>query len=258
MKLKEYVPIFDEIVKNKDELKLYEVGFKIARLYAYRYASTNPGFDYEDVAQETILQLLKVVKKTDWNKPSEYYWGVIRKEIYYHFCKFYKDKTLSLDSCTTDTDGDNYEDKFELKEIEWNRETREQIESDFINECIELADEFKTKDEVFEIMKKKYPELERAYYLRLIRQYDVQFDMGRTRNFIEYTKVYNIYKILDEDRNKTRNFLKENNINIDVSVKVAVSLAEEWLELFKTNKKKFMNIFVNPPNMSGVWDKLGV
>lgn len=258
MQLKELIPLFDKAIKNKDELKLYEIGFKIACKLAYRYSYTHPRFDFKNVAAETALKLLEVIKKTNWEKETKYYYGVIRKEVYYQFCNYYKNKELSYENMVTDEFGKSIEDKIEIERIESARDTREQVESDFINEVIELADEFKTKDEVFEIMVKKYPKLERAYYLRLVRQYGVQFDTGRTRDFINATKVYNIYKILDEDRNKTRQYLKENNIIIDMTVKTAVSLAKDWLNLFHKDKEKFMKVFVFPPNRSSEWDKIGV
>lgn len=258
MQLKEYIPFFNKAIEDKNEIELYKIGFKIACKLAYKYSYTHSGFDFKNVAAETALILLEVVKKTKWEKESKYYYGVIRKEIYYQFCDYYKNKEYSYEKMTIDEYGKSIEDKIKIERFESARDTREQIESDFINEVMRWADEFKTKDEVFEIMKEKYPKLERAYYLRLVRSYGVQFDTGRTRDFINATKVYNIYKILDEDRNKTREYLKENNIIIDMTVKTAVSLAEDWLNLFHKDKEKFLNMFAFPPNRSSVWDKIGV
>ena len=67
-------------------------------------------------------------------------------------------------------------------------------------------------------------------------------------------KVYNVYKSLDYDLALTRQYFKESQLPF--RVKTCISLAEEWLKLFKENRKVFMNRFVYPPNMSHWSEKI--
>lgn len=67
-------------------------------------------------------------------------------------------------------------------------------------------------------------------------------------------KVYNVYKTLDYDLSLTRAYFQ--GTQLPFRAKTCISLAEEYLKLFKENRQVFMNRFVYPPNITSSIEKI--
>lgn len=69
MKIPDLIPLFDEALLNKNETQLFLIGQKIARKYSYHYfRNYNITCDYELIADDVTINMLKVVKETNWEK----------------------------------------------------------------------------------------------------------------------------------------------------------------------------------------------
>lgn len=260
MQLKEYVPLFDNAIKNKNEVELYQIGFKVAFIYCkILQRKGKVTVDCEDWATDLILRCMEVSKETDYQKPSEYYWGILRTGAKFKYLQFLKNENvLSLDYLSTNEYGENILDRFDVQNAISERTSVEKLRTNLVNEIIEIADTFKTRNEVWEIIKLKYPEMEKPYFLRLCREYRIQFDTKYAQLFLSSMRVYNIYKMLNEDVKATRKYILENKIEHSGNVQMNVNLAKGWLDLFHNNKNQFMARFVLPPNTTSCnakwWD----
>ena len=82
MSLRDLVPKFNNAIESKDINKIYNVSIKIAKIYTCiytrRYNCKNV-IDQEDLSQETVFQMLRVIKEKP-NMESRYYFGVIKNE----------------------------------------------------------------------------------------------------------------------------------------------------------------------------------
>lgn len=250
MELKLYVPLFDNAIKNKNEVELYQIGFKVAFIYCKALEQKKHlGFDYEGWASELVLRCMEVAKETDYQKESRYYWGILKTGARYKYLQFLKnDNVLSLDDLSTNEYGENILDRFDVQNAISERTSVEKLRTDLVNEIIEIADTFKTRNEVWEIIKLKYPEMEKPYFLKLCREFEIQFYGNDTRVFLDYMKVYNIYKMLNEDVKATRKYILENKIEHSGNIQENVNIAKDFLDLFHNNKERFMARVVLPPN----------
>lgn len=129
------------------------------------------------------------------------------------------------------------------------RTYQQEIELKAVHKIMELADDFKSK-KICEIESS----IDHKTFLRLIRVWNIQFDNGATRRFLECMKVYNVYKTLDYDLSLTRAYFQ--GMQLPFRAKTCISLAEAYLKLFKENRQVFMNKFVYPPNMSRWSEKI--
>ena len=118
-----------------------------------------------------------------------------------------------------------------------------------VRKILELADDFKPR-KVCEIESG----IEHKTFLRLVRVWNIQFDNGATRRFIDCMKVYNVYKSLDSDLGLTRAYFQ--GTHLPFRAKTCISLAEGYLKLFKEDRQGFMNKFVYPPNITSRIDKI--
>ncbi len=249
----EFLKKFDQAIENKSEIDFFKLATKICRKYAYYYSHLNKNIteDWELTADESVLKVLELVKNDNWFHTPNYYFGCLKNEVKWNHLRYLKEHghEFSLEQITTDSDGNNFAGSIELVPVKEERTYQQEIELKAVRKILELADDFKPR-KVCEIESG----IEHKTFLRLIRVWNIQFDNGDTRRFIEYMKVYNVYKILDYDLSLTRAYFQ--GTQLPFRVKTCISLAEHYLKLFKENRQVFMNRFVYPPNMSRWSEKI--
>lgn len=250
----EFLKKFDHAIENKSEIEFFKLATKICRKYAYYYSQLNKNIteDWELTADESVLKVWELIKNDNWSHTPNYYFGCLKKEVKWNHLKYLKehDQEYSLEQVTTDSDGNNFAGSIELVPVKEERTYQQEIELKAVRKILELADDFKPR-KVCEIESG----IDHKTFLRLVRVWNIQFDNGNTRRFLEYMKVYNIYKTLGYSLSLTRAHFQ--GTQLPYSVKNCISLAEHYLKLFKENKQVFMNRFVYSPNMSGKWEKIG-
>lgn len=244
---------FENAITNKNEMDFFKLATKICRKYACYYSrlNTNVTEDWELTADEAVLNVLELVKNDGWNHTPNYYFGCLKNAVKWQHLRYLKEHghEFSLEQVTTDSDGNNFADSMDLVPVREERTYQQEVELKAVRKILELADDFKPR-KVCEIESG----IDHKIFLRLIRVWNIQFDTGKTRTFLDCMKVYNVYKSLDYDLALTRQYFKGSQLPF--RVKTCISLAEEWLKLFKENRKVFMNRFVYPPNMTRWSEKI--
>lgn len=247
---------FDRAINDRDETNLFLIGQKIARIYSFRYfKSFNITCDWELIADEKVLSLLEIVKKTEWKKDVEYYWGCIKTGIKFKYLSLHKEarKTVSLDAFSTNDFGESFIEKLNLKPVYAERSAAEETALEYARKIIELADQFKTKKQVEEELG-----IDHKTFLFLCRKYDIQFSNNQLRFFLDAMKIYNIYLETEKNMSATKQIVKQRGITANnAGVLYNIRWAEFYLDLWKNKKKAFMNKLILPPNQSSIWDKLG-
>ena len=250
----EFLIKFDQSIENKSEINFFKLSTKICRKYAYYYSHLNKNIteDWELIADESVLKILELVKNDYWSHTSNYYFSCLKKEVKWQHLRYLKEHgyEFSLEQVTTDANGECFADSIALVPVKEERTYQQEIELKAVRKILELADDFKPR-KVCEIESG----IEHKTFLRLVRVWNIQFENGATRRFLEWMKVYNVYKTLDYDLSLTRAYFQ--GTQLPFSVKTCISLAEHYLKLFKENKQVFMNRFVYPPNMSAKGGKIG-
>lgn len=249
----EFLKKFDHAIENKSEIEFFKLATKICRKYAYYYSQLNKNIteDWELTADESVLKVWELIKNDNWSHTPNYYFGCLKKEVKWNHLKYLKehDHEYSLEQVTTDSDGNDFAGSIELVPVKEERTYQQEIELKAVRKILELADDFKPR-EVCEIESG----IDHKLFLRLVRVWNIQFDKGDTRRFLEYMKVWSVFKSLDCDLGLTRSYFKGEQL--PCNVKTCISLAEHYLKLFKENKPVFMNRFVYPPNKSSKWEKI--
>ena len=249
----EFLKKFNQAIENKSEIEFFKFATKICRKYAYYYSHLNKNIteDWELTADESVLKVLELVKNDNWSHTPNYYFGCLKNEVKWNHLRYLKEHghEFSLEQITTDSNGNNFAGSIDLAPVREERTYQQEIELKAVRKILELADDFKPR-KVCEIESG----IEHKTFLRLIRVWNIQFDNGDTRRFLEFMKVWNVYKSLDCDLGLTRSYFK--GAQLPYSVKTCISLAEEYLKLFKENRQVFMNRFVYPPNMSRWSEKI--
>lgn len=249
----EFLKKFDQAIENKSETEFFMFATKICRKYAYYYSHLNKNIteDWELTADESVLKVLELVKNDNWSHTPNYYFGCLKNEVKWRHLNYLKEhcQEYSLEQFTTDSNGKDISGSTDLVPVREERTYQQEIELKAVHKIMELADDFKSK-KICEIESG----IDHKTFLRLIRVWNIQFDNGNTRKFLEFMKVWNVYKSLDCDLGLTRSYFK--GAQLPYSVKTCISLAEEYLKLFKENRQVFMNRFVYPPNMSRWSEKI--
>lgn len=122
---------FDSAVQDRNETELFIAGQKAARIYSFRdFRNFNIACDWELIADEAVLRLLRIAKKTDWKKEARYYWGCKKKRVRYSYLNLYRnhENVASLEAFTTDADGEQFLDHLNLKPEIWERSAEEEAE----------------------------------------------------------------------------------------------------------------------------------
>ncbi|MCR4713389.1 MAG: hypothetical protein K5751_03310 [Treponemataceae bacterium] len=250
---KDFLNQFDQAIENKSEIDFFKLATKICRKYAYYYSHLNNNIteDWELTADESVLKVLELVKNDNWSHTPNYYFGCLRNEVKWQHLKYLKEhrQEYSLEQVTTNSDGESFTDSIDLVPVREERTYNQEIELKAVRKIIELADDFKPR-KVCEIESG----IDHKVFLRLIRVWNIQFDNGNTRRFLECMKVYNVYKSLDYDIGLTRQYFK--GTQLPFGIKTCIRCSEEYIKLFKNNRKVFMNRFVYPPNMSSWAEKV--
>ena len=249
----EFLKKFNQAIENKSETEFFKLATKICRKYAYYYSHLNKNIteDWELTADESVLKVLELVKNDNWLHTPNYYFGCLKNEVKWQHLRYLKEhgQEYSLEQVTTDANGECFAGSIELVPVKEERTYQQEIELKAVRKILELADDFKPR-KVCEIESG----IEHKTFLRLIRVWNIQFDNGATRRFLEYMKVYNVYKSLDYDLSLTRAHFKGQEL--PCRVKTCISLAENYLKLFKENRQVFMNRFVYPPNKTSRCEKI--
>lgn len=250
MQLKELIPLFDKAIQEKNEIELYNTGYKVAFIYCkILEQKKHLGFDYEDWASELVLRCMEVARETEYKKESRYYWGILKTGAKYKYLQFLKnEKVLSLDYLSTNEYGETFLDRMDIQNVNPERTGVEDLRTDLVNEIRELADTYKKRNEVWEILKLKYPTMEKSYFLSLSREFGIQFWNNSLRVYLDYMRVYNIYKELNEDAKATRKYVVENKIKHSMNIQTDVNLAKDFIDMFHNHKNTFMARFILPPN----------
>lgn len=242
----------DSAIEEKSETAFFQVATKICRKYAYYYAHMNKNFteDWELTADEAVLKVLELVKNDSWFHTPNYYFGCLKNEVKWLHLNYLKEhgNEFSLESITTDSDGNNFADSISLQPVKEERTYNQEVELKAVHKIIELADEFKPKKVV-----EAESGIEHKTFMRLIRVWNIQFHNGNTRLFLDCMKVLSFYKSVDCNLSLTRQHFK--GTKLPCRVKTCISIAEDHLKLFQENRNAFMNRFVYPPNMSRWQDK---
>lgn len=249
----EFLRKFDQAIENKSEIDFFKLSTKICRKYAYYYSHLNKNIteDWELTADESVLKVLELVKNDYWSHTSNYYFGCLKKEVKWNHLRYLKEHghEFSLEQVTTDTNGECFADSIALVQVREERTYQQEIELKAVRKILELADDFKPR-KVCEIESG----IEHKTFLRLCRVWNIQFENGATRRFLEWMKVYNVYKILDYDLSLTRAYFQ--GTQLPFSVKTCIFFAERYLNLFKEDRQGFMNKFVYPPNKTSREEKI--
>lgn len=249
----EFLKKFNQAIENKSEIEFFKLATKICRKYAYYYSHLNKNIteDWELTADESVLKILELVKKTDWKHPPKYYFGCLKNEVKWQHLRYLKEHghEFSLEQITTDSDGNNFAGSIDLAPVREERTYQQEIELKAVRKILELADDFKPR-KVCEIESG----IEHKTFLRLIRVWNIQFDNGATRRFIDCMKVYNVYKSFDSDLGLTRAYFQ--GTHLPFRAKTCISYAERYLKLFKEDRQGFMNKFVYPPNITSSIEKI--
>ena len=185
MKIPDLIPLFDEALLNKNETQLFLIGQKIARKYSYHYfRNYNITCDYELIADDVTINMLKVVKETNWEKEFQYYFGCIKQGTRFRYLNLLKEtNTISLDAFTTNEYGENYMDHLQLQPITSERSSEEELILDYVHQAIELADQFLDKKTV----EKRLGIDHKLFYQRLDLDNDIVFIyMQKIRNSVLY------------------------------------------------------------------------
>lgn len=249
----EFLNKFNQAIDDKSETDFFKFATKICRKYAYYYSHLNKNIteDWELTADEAVLKILELVKNDNWNHTPNYYYGCLKNEVKWLHLKYLKKHghEYSLEQITTDANGKNFADSIDLVPVKEERTYQQEIELKAVRKIIELADEFKPRK-----IAEAESGIDHKTFLRLVRVWNIQFDNGSTRLFLECMKVYNVYKELDYDLGLTRQYFK--GTQLPCGVKTCISLAENYLRLFKENRQVFMNRFVYPPNKTHWYEKI--
>lgn len=250
MKIPDLIPLFDEAILNKDENQLFLIGQKIARNYSYRYfRRLNITCDYELIADEVTVNMLQVVKKTNWEKEFQYYFGCIKQQTKFKYINLLKEqKAISLEAFTTNEFGENNIDRFNLKPITSERSSEEEIVLEYVHRAIELADQFLDKKTV-----EKQLGIDHKLFLFICKKYGIQFYTDQLKLFLHSMRFYNIYCETGHDLQATRKIAKEKNLT--GNVKGNIKTAEIFLDMWKKKKNVFMNSLIYPPNQTSCWEK---
>ena len=247
---------FNKAILSKSETELFLIGQKIARIYSRGYRTHfNIPCDWELIADDVILKTIEIAQKTDWEKTSRYYWGCIKTGTKYKYLALQKEagKTVSLEAISTNINGESFIDHLELKPVCAERSAAEENALEYARKIIELADEFKTKEEV-----EKEIGIDHKAFLFLCRKYSIQFSDDSLRRFLDAMKIYNIYLSTERNLYTTKLIVKQRGITANnMGVVRNIRLAETYLEIWKRNKKAFMNRLILPPNRSSRLDKIG-
>lgn len=255
MKISELIPSFDDAILNKNETNLFLIGQKIARIYSFNFFKKfNFTCDWELIADEVTINMLQVVKKTNWQKESNYYFGCIKTGIKFKYMHLLKDsKTVSLEAFSTNEYGEIFIDHLNLKPAyNTERSAAEETALEYVRKIIELADQFKTKKQVEEELG-----IDHKIFLFLCRKYEIQFCNGSLRFFLDAMKIYNIYLETGKDLYATKLIVKQQGITANNhGVKSNISWAEYYLDMWKNNKQVFINKLILPPNRTSVFEKI--
>ena len=249
----EFLQKFNQAIENKSEIDFFKLATKICRKYAYYYSHINKNIteDWELTADESVLKVLELVKNDNWSHNPNYYFGCLKNEVKWNHLRYLKEHghEFSLEQITTDSNGNNFAGSIDLAPVREERTYQQEIELKAVRKILELADDFKPR-KVCEIESG----IEHKTFLRLIRVWNIQFDNGATRRFIDCMKVYNVYKSLDYDLSLTRAYFQ--GTQLPFRAKACISYAERYLKLFKEDRQGFMNKFVYPPNITSSIEKI--
>ena len=249
----EFLKKFNQAIENKSETEFFKLATKICRKYAHYYSQLNKNIteDWEFIADESVLKILKLIKNDNWVHTPNYYFRCLKNEVKWQHLRYLKEhgQEYSLEQITTDSDGNSFADSIQLVPVKEERTYQQEIELKAVRKIIEIADDFKPR-KVCEIESG----IEHKTFLRLVRIWNIQFDNGATSHFLEWMKVYNVYKTLNYDLILTRAYFR--GTQLPFSVKTCISLAEHYLKLFREHRQVFMNKFVYPPNMSSRCEKI--
>ena len=250
------IQAFDNAILNKNETEFFLIGQKIARIYSYRYFKRfNITCDWELIADEIILSTIEIVKKTQWEKDVNYYWGCIKTGTKFRYLTLRKEsnKTISLEAFSTDIHGKSFIDRLELKPVYAERSAAEETALEYARKIMELADQFKSKEEV-----ENEIGIDHKAFLFLCRKYSIQFSNDSLRRFLDAMKIYNIYLATERNLHETKLIVKQRRIKANNrGVLGNIRLAEIYLDIWKDKKNAFINRFILPPNQSSPWDKIG-
>lgn len=194
---------------------------------------------------------MELVKNDNWSHTPNYYFGCLKNEVKWRHLNYLKGhcQEYSLEQFTTDSNGKDISGSTDLVPVREERTYQQEIELKAVHKIMELADDFKSK-KICEIESG----IDHKTFLRLSRVWNIQFDNGATRCFLECMKVYNVYKTLDYDLSLTRAYFQ--GTQLPFRAKTCISLAEHYLKLFKENRQVFMNRFVYPPNKTHWYEKI--
>lgn len=250
MKIPDLIPLFDEALLNKNETQLFLIGQKIARKYSYHYfRNYNITCDYELIADDVTINMLKVVKETNWKKEFQYYFGCIKQGTRFRYLNLLKEtNTISLDAFTTNEYGENYMDHLQLQPITSERSSEEELILDYVHQAIELADQFLDKKTV-----EKQLGIDHKLFLFICKKYGIQFYTDKLKLFLYSMRFYNIYCETGHDLQATRRIAKEKNLT--GNVKGNIKTAETFLDMWRNKKNVFMNRLIYPPNRTSYWSK---
>lgn len=239
---------FDNAVAEKSINKLFLVATKIARKHAYQY-SLSITYDWELAADDVVLNLIDFIQKENWKHPSNYYYGFIKKQVYWKYIAVLKNEpVVSLEAQFTNSENKEFFDQVEVRPVIPEPTYEEEIEQKAVQEIIRLADEFKSRKEIMETLG-----IDKHVFIKLVNKWKIQFDMHNTEQLIENLKIRNIYLENNGDLKAVRKVI---GIRKPAhAITSAVRKAEEAIKLLHKKPEIFMNRFVLPPNRSSVWDK---
>ncbi len=244
---------FDSAIETKSETGFFKAATTICRKYAHYYAIRNSHVteDWELIADEAVMDVLELVRKTKWTHSANYYFACLRNKCkWLHLANIAENKNVfSLEQITTSSDGENFLERCDFTALKDERTYNQEIELKAVHRIMQLADAFKDKKTV-----EAESGIDHKTFLRLVRKYQIQFYNGNTGDFLAHMKVYNIYLLCDKDMSLTRQYLKNTRLN---RVKHHIRMAEHYIDMFKTERQRFINRFVLPPNQSSWWDKTG-
>lgn len=245
---------FDNAILKKNETEFFLIGQKIARIYSYKYfRHFNITCDWELIADEIILSTIEILKKTQWKKDVKYYFGCIKTGTKFRYLNLCKEvKTISLDAFSTNIYGESYIDYLELKPVYAERSAAEETALEYVRKIIDLADTFKTKEEV-----EKEIGIDHKTFCFLVKKYDIQFAKNQLRLFLDAMKIYNIYLECDKNLIATKLVVEQRGITANnCGVRANVKWAEYFLDIWKNKKQTFINKLILPPNRTSVFDKI--
>ena len=128
----EFLKKFDQAIENKSEIEFFKLATKICRKYAYYYShlSKNITEDWELTADESVLKILELVKKTDWKHTPNYYFGCLKNEVKWQHLRYLKEhcQEYSLEQVTTDANGECFADSIALVPVKEERTYNQEIE----------------------------------------------------------------------------------------------------------------------------------